>query len=115
MIPSVILPGARIVVMLAHVSFPEFDRNAKLMMAIVGIKRPRVTYNRKGATGAPVFSERNSAPGANRFSPTSPPTPEGEGLVSVAKSDMVMNELFDQPAAIAAAQLASTVDVAVVT
>jgi len=102
-------------VMLAHVSFPEFDRNARLIIATVGIKSPSVTYSRKGTTGAPVRTDRNSAPGVNFFALNSPLTPEGEGLVSVVSSDMVMNELSDQPAASAAAQLASTVDVAVVT
>jgi hypothetical protein len=115
MMPSTIFPGARIVVMLAHVSLPAFDRNAKLMMTAVGMRSATVTYSRNGATGAPVRIDRTSAPDVNFFSLPSPLSPEGERLVSVVKADMVMNEWLDQPAAIAAAQLASTVDVAVVT
>jgi len=46
MMPSVILPGARIVLMLAHVISPSSTGNARLIIATVG-SRPSVTYSRK--------------------------------------------------------------------
>src|ERR1019366_4040694 len=79
----------RITFMLASVNLPAFDRNARLMMAMVGRKSPSETYARNGRTGAPVRRDRISAPGNDFFALTSSLTPEGEGPVSVMRSDVI--------------------------